>query len=121
MLRPLSRPIRTVLLWQVAATVAMAVVGSVLAGGHGALSGAAGGLISIGAGLAAARVAARNAKSAGGVLIGALTAEAVKIGLAALLLWLVLANYADAVVGAVLASFVVTMLIFGMAFFVREH
>jgi ATP synthase protein I len=60
-------------------------------------------------------------KSAEGVLVGALTAEAVKIGLAALLLWLVLANYAEAVVGAVLASFVLTMLIFGMAFFVRDY
>lgn len=121
MLRPLSRPIRTVLLWQIAATALMALVGGVLAGLHGALSGAAGGVISIGAGLAAAWVAARNVKSAAGVLIGALTAEAVKIGLAALLLWLVLATYAEAVIGAVLASFIVTMLIFGMAFFVRDY
>jgi len=78
-------------------------------------------MISVFAGLAAAEVAARNVKSAGGVLVGALTAEAVKIGLAVLLLWLVLANYADAVVGAVLASFILTMLIFGMAFFVRDY
>lgn len=121
MLRPLSRPLRTVLLWQLAATAVMATAGGILAGGHGALSGAAGGTISICAGLAAAWVAARSVKSAGGILVGALTAEAVKIGLAALLLWLVLANYADAVVGAVLASFIVTMLIFGMAFFVRDY
>ena len=121
MLRPLSRPIRTVLLWQLAATGVMVALGGVLAGSHGALSGAAGGTISVCAGLVAACVAARNVKSAGHVLIGALTAEAVKIGLAALLLWLVLANYADAVVGAVLGSFIVTMLIFGMAFFVRDY
>jgi ATP synthase protein I len=50
-----------------------------------------------------------------------LTAEAVKIGLAALLLWLVLASFAEAVVGVVLASFILTMLIFGMAFFVRDY
>lgn len=121
MLRPLSRPIRVVLLWQLAATAAMTAAGGVLAGGHGAFSGAAGGAISICAGLIAAWVATRSVKSAGGVLIGALTAEAVKIGLAALLLWVVLANYADAVIGAVLASFIVTMLIFGMAFFVRDY
>src|SRR4026209_1222612 len=121
MLRPLSRPIRTVLLWQLAATGAMAAVGGGLAGAHGALSGAAGGPISGCAGLAAAWVAAKRVKSAEGVLVGALTAEAVKVGLAALLLWLVLANYAEAVVGAVLASFVLTMLIFGMAFFVRDY
>lgn len=121
MLRPLSRPIRTVLLWQLAATAVMAAIGGALSGSHGALSGAAGGTISICAGLVAAWVAARCAKSAAGILVGALTAEAVKIGLAALLLWLVLANYGDAVVGAVLASFIVTMLIFGMAFFVRDY
>ena len=121
MLRPLSRPIRTVLLWQLAATAVMMAAGGFLAGGHGALSGALGGTISIGAGLVATWVAARGVKSAAGVLVGALTAEAVKLGLAALLLWLVLANYADAVVGAVLASFIVTMLIFGMAFFVRDY
>ena len=109
------------LLWQLAATAVMAATGGILAGGHGALSGAAGGMISVCAGLVAAWVAARNVKSAGGVLVGALTAEAAKIGLAALLLWLVLANYADAVVGAVLASFILTMLIFGMAFFVRDY
>ncbi|HUQ25062.1 MAG TPA: ATP synthase subunit I [Burkholderiales bacterium] len=109
------------MLWQVAATAVMAAIGWSLSGAHGAVSGAAGGTISICAGLAAAWVAARKVGSAGGVLVGALTAEAVKIGLAALLLWLVLANYADAVVGAVLASFIVTMLIFGMAFFVRDY
>jgi ATP synthase protein I len=121
MLRPLSRPIRIVLLWQLAATAVMAMAGGILAGGHGALSGAAGGTISVLAGLAAAWIAARRVKSAGEVLVGALMAEAVKLGLAALLLWLVLANYADAVVGAVLASFILTMLIFGLAFFVRDY
>lgn len=121
MLRPLSRPIRVVLFWQLAATAAMTAAGGFLAGSHGALSGATGGAISICAGLVAAWVAARRVKSAGGVLVGALTAEAVKIGLAVLLLWVVLANYAQAVIGAVLAGFIVTMLIFGMAFFVRDY
>src|SRR5688572_32653428 len=110
MLRPLSRPIRTVLLWQLAATAVMMAAGGFLAGGHGALSGALGGTISIGAGLVATWVAARSVKSAAGVLVGVLTAEAVKLGLAVLLLWLVLANYADAVVGATLASVIVPLL-----------
>src|SRR5215212_8161030 len=121
MLRPLSRPIRIVLLWQLAATAVMAAVGGVLAGSHGAISGAAGGTISMCAGLAAAWVASRKVRSAGGVLAGALTAEAVKVGLAVLLLCLVLVNYANAVVGALLASFVLTMLIFSTAFFVRDY
>jgi F0F1-type ATP synthase assembly protein I len=55
------------------------------------------------------------------VLAAALRGEAVKIGLALLLLWLVLENYREAVVGAFLATFIVTMLIFAMAFFVRDY
>ena len=122
MLRHLSKPIRTVSRWQLLATAAIALVAGLLAGEHGAVSAAAGGLISIVAGLAAALVASRgNASSAGGILVGALRAEAVKIGLAVLLLWLVLANYAEAVVGVFLGAFVVTMLIFAMAFFVRDY
>jgi ATP synthase protein I len=126
MLRVLSRPIRIVLAWQVAVTAALALAAALLAGpeavADAALSAVCGGVVSIVAGAASALVASLGkANSAGGVLVGVLRAEAVKIGLALLLLWLVLANYADAVVGVVLGAFVVTMLIFSMAFFVREY
>ena len=122
MLRRLGRPVVTVLRWQLVATAALAVVAALLAGTHGALSALAGGLISVMAGLAAALVASMGGtKSAGGVVVGALRAEAVKLGLAVLLLWLVLVNYADAVIGALIATFVVTLLIFAMAFFVRDY
>jgi ATP synthase protein I len=121
-LRQLSKPIRTVFAWQAAATLAMTLAGVAFIGIHGALSAAAGGLVSIIAGLAAALVAARSSgKSAGGILTGALRAEAVKVGLVVLLLWLVLANYAEAIVTVVIGSFVVTLLIYSMAFFVREY
>jgi ATP synthase protein I len=100
----------------------LALVAALVAGTHGALSALAGGLISVTAGLTAALVASMGStKSAGGVVVGALRAEAVKIGLAVLLLWLVLVNYADAVIGALIATFVVTLLIFAMAFFVRDY
>jgi ATP synthase protein I len=83
---------------------------------------AAGGSVSIVAGMASALVASLGkARSAGGVLVGALRAEAVKIGLALVLLWLVLTNYEEAVVGAFLGAFIVTMVIFSMAFFVRDY
>ena len=122
MLRQLSKPIRTVIAWQAAATLAMTLAGAAFIGIHGAVSAAAGGLVSIIAGLAAAWIAARGSgNSAGVILAGALRAEAVKIGLVVLLLWLVLANYADVIVVVVIGSFVVTMLIFAMAFFVREY
>jgi len=122
MLRHLGKPIRTVLHWQLAATAAMTIAAALLADAPAAVSAAAGGLISVVAGLASAFVASRSdAKSAGGILFGALRAETVKIGLAVLLLWLVLANYAEAQVGVLATAFVTTMLIFGMAFFVREY
>lgn len=121
-LRRLDKPVRTVVRWQFGATVAMAVAAGLMAGADGALSAAAGGLVSIAAGLAAAWIAARSStKSAGGVLLGALRAEAVKIGLALVLLWIVLASYAGVVAIALIGSFVVTTTIFSMAFFVREY
>jgi F0F1-type ATP synthase assembly protein I len=122
MLRALRKPIRTVLVWQLAATTVMSLAAAMAAGFESALSAAAGGAVSILAGLASALVASlSNAKSAGGVLAGALRAEAVKLGLALLLLWLVLANYGGTVVAVFLGAFVVTMLIFSMAFFVRDY
>ncbi|HEX6296393.1 MAG TPA: ATP synthase subunit I [Burkholderiales bacterium] len=117
-----SKPIRTVLLWQFAVTAIISVVAALLVGVHGAISAAAGGLVSIVAGMASALVASLGkARSAGGVLVGALRAEAVKIGLALVLLWLVLTNYEEVVVTAFLGAFIVTMLIFSMAFFVRDY
>ena len=121
-LRHLGKPIRTVLVWQLAATAAITLAAALLAGEHGAISALAGGGASIAAGIASALVASLGrAKSAAGVLAGALRAEAVKLGSALLLLWLVLAYYGQAVVAALLGAFVVTMLIFSMAFFVREY
>ena len=117
-----SKPIRTVLLWQFAVTAIVSVTAALLVGVHGAISAAAGGLVSIVAGMASALVASLGkARSAGGVLVGALRAEAVKIGLALVLLWLVPTNYEEVVVAAFLGAFIVTMLIFSMAFFVRDY
>jgi ATP synthase protein I len=116
------KPIRTVLRWQLIATAALTLAGGILAGVDGALSAALGGAVSVCAGWAAAVVASKGkAQSAGDVLIGALMAEGVKIGLIVLLLWLVLATYDDVVAPAFFGSFIVTVLIFGMAFFVREY
>jgi ATP synthase protein I len=121
MLRDLSKPIRTVLRWQLLATAALTLVAGIWAGAHGALSALLGGAVSIFSGLAAAGVASLGkAESAGGVLLIALGAEAVKVGLIVILLWLVLATYKDAVVLAVVATFIATVLIFAMAFLVRE-
>jgi F0F1-type ATP synthase assembly protein I len=122
MLRALRRPIRTVLFWQLVVTAALTLAAALVANVESAVSAAAGGAVSISAGLASAVVASlSNAKSAGGILAGALRAEAVKLGLALFLLWLVLTNYREAVIGVFLGAFILTMLIFSMAFFVREY
>ncbi|HEU5282867.1 MAG TPA: ATP synthase subunit I [Burkholderiales bacterium] len=122
MLRDLVKPIRTVLGWQLLATVALSLAAGVWAGAHGALSAALGGAVSMGSGLASAAVASLGkTQSAGAVVLAALRAEAVKIGLIVILLWLVLATYREVVVGAFLGSFAVTAVIFAMAFFVREY
>jgi ATP synthase protein I len=118
----LRKPIRTVLRWQLIATAALTLAGAVLAGVDGALSAALGGAVSVSAGWVAAVVASKGkAQSAGEVLIGALMAEGVKVGLIVILLWLVLATYEGVVAPAFFGSFLVTALIFGMAFFVREY
>jgi ATP synthase protein I len=122
MFSALRRPIRTVLMWQLVATASIAAAAALLSDMASALSAAAGGAVSIVAGAASALVASwPRPKSAGRVLAGALRAEAVKLALAAVLLWVVLANYPQAAVGVFLGTFVVTMLIFSMAFFVREY
>jgi ATP synthase protein I len=122
MFRRLSKPIRTVLRWQAAATLAMALTAALVLGVHGAISAVAGGAVSLCAGAIAGWVASRShGRSAGGALVGALRAEAIKVGLSVLLLWLVLKNYDQAIVGILVGTFVVTMLIFTMAFFVREY
>ncbi len=121
-LRALRRPIRTVLRWQLVATAALTLVAWLVAGVHGALSAALGGAVSMCAGGIAAVVASLgNTRSAAGSVVSALRAEGVKIALIVGLLWLVLATYADLVAPAFFGSFIATILIFSMAFFVREH
>ena len=116
-----SKPVRTVLVWQVVATVLMAVIAGLLSGIHGAASAALGGTVSVVAGLAFAMVMqSSNMQSADGTIVAALRAEATKIGLAVMLLWLVLALYKDVVLIVFIGAFIVSILVFSMAFFVRD-
>jgi len=122
MLRTLSKPIRTVLRWQLIATLALTLIAAAVTGVHGALSAFLGGTVSVCAGLVSGFVASLGkAESAGGVLIGALRAEGIKIGLIVLLLWLVLATYRDVVALAFFGTFMMTALIFSVAFVVRDR
>jgi ATP synthase protein I len=120
-LRIQSKPVRTVLVWQVVVTVLLAVVAGLVAGIHGAVSATLGGAVSVVAGLAFAMVMqSSNMQSADGTIVAALRAEATKIGLAVILLWLVLALYKDVVLIVFIGSFIFSILVFSMAFFVRD-
>ena len=116
-----SKAIRTVLRWQLVATAALAVIAGLVAGAHGALSAALGGLISFAAGLGfAGATSLARSDNAGSAVIGVLRAEAIKIALIVLLLWLVLATYKNIVVIAFFGTFIVATVLFSAAALVRE-
>ena len=118
----LSKPIRTVMRWQLLATAILTLLAVMLGDAHSAWSTGLGGAISVCAGWASGFVAATGkGESAGGVLVTALMAEGVKLGVMACLLGMVLVVYTEVVVAVFLGAFILTALIFSMAFFVREH
>ena len=106
---------------QVLVMVVATALGGWLGGRHGATSASLGGLISVVAGLAFAKMASRRkATSAGEALFGALKAEAVKIGVMVVLLLVVLATYREVVVAGLVASFLTTALSFSFVALKRE-
>jgi ATP synthase protein I len=120
-LRRLGKPVRTAVIWQASATAVLTLVGFLLAGVNGAFSAVLGGMVSMLSGVAATLIATRRtADSAGGMLYNAARAEGVRVFLIVVLLWLVMATYRDVVHVAFIGSFVVTLLLFSAAFFVRE-
>jgi ATP synthase protein I len=122
MATPLSmRPLRVVLVWQAVATLAIAAIAGAWVGVHGALSALLGGVINLSAGVVYAFVLAiAPGKTAGATVVAMFRAEAAKILVIVGQLWLVLATYGEVVLPAMLAAFVVTVLLFRVALFVRE-
>ena len=90
-------------------------------GWHGALSGLLGGITNLGAGAAYAMVVGlANPASATGTVVTAFRAEAIKILLIVVQLWLVLTMYADVVHAVFFAAFVVTVLVTQAAILIRD-
>lgn len=117
-----SQALRTVLRWQLIATAALAAVSALVAGQHGALSAALGGLVSFVAGLGFATVASASRQdSVGLAVLAALRAEAIKIILIVILLWVVLSAYKNVVIVAFIGTFIVATIVFALALFVREN
>jgi len=103
------------------ATLALAVVASVWAGWHGALSAVLGGVVNIAAGAVFAVLIALNpSATATGTVRTMLRAEAGKITVIVLQLWLVLTNYRDVVHAAFFSAFVVTVLVAQAAILVQD-
>jgi ATP synthase protein I len=118
---PFRYPLRRVAGWQLIATGIIAGAGALGWGWHGALSGLLGGITNVAAGAAYAGVVGlANPASAGGTLLTAFRAEAIKIVLIVLQLWLVLTMYADVVHAVFFAAFVVTVLVTQAAILIRD-
>ena len=107
-----SRPIRTVLRWQLIVTAALALLAALLWGLHGAVSAALGGLVNVTAGWVFGwLVSRRKPLTSGEALRTMIRAEGIKILLIIVQLWAVFASYGEIVIAAFLASFAIAVLV----------
>ncbi len=120
-IKPLLRPIRIVLAWQVLVTAVLTLMAGLLWGKDGALSAALGGVVNLVAGWAYGwRIAQGDARTAGDALVTMFRAWGIKILLIVVQLWLVLKLYQDLVPTAFFLAFVVTVGVFTAAIAVAD-
>lgn len=112
-----SKPIRTALRWQLYATAASMSLAAIWMGLHGALSALLGGLVTVTAGVAAAMLVPTGRRSAGFALMGLMRAEAARIALIVVQLWLVLAFYPQVVHAFFFGTFILTVIVFSFSIF----
>jgi ATP synthase protein I len=112
----IDRAYRLTMLWQMVATVAVAVLAGFLVGGTGFVSAVLGGGIGVAGMWVFALVSKRRVAGSGNVVRIALRAEAAKVAVVVLLLWLVFATYRDMAVVAFFGAFMVSVLLSGIAF-----
>ena len=115
---------RTVLLWQLLATILAGFIAWAVLGPNALLSALLGGAVSVLGGLAflwAAQPSLRARAGAGAALTGVLRAEALKIVVIVTLLWLVLTKVPHVIPVVVVVTFVVAVLIQSLAMFVRDN
>lgn len=117
-----GKPLRTVLRWQLCATLVSALIAAYWQGRHGAGSALLGGFINIVAGAAFAWLAlGGDSRTAGMALHAFFRAEAGKVILIVAQLWLVLALYKQVVLGAFFGTFFLTVILSTMAFIARDR
>lgn len=116
-----SKPIRTVLRWQVYATSVIALGAGLVAGWHGVVSAVLGGVVNQIADVAyALLVSGGGIRTTGNTLRTMFRAEAVRILLIVGLLYGVLTAYKDVIHPALFLSFVVSVMVFRAAILVKE-
>lgn len=117
-----GKPVRTVLMWQLYATAALMLIAGFWWGPHGALSALLGGLINLTAGTVFGLVATHSRKrTVGEAMTALMRAEAGKVALVVVQLWLVLAYYKQLMLAPFFGTFILTVIVFSMAIFVRER
>ena len=101
--------------WQLMATMVVAIIALIISGKHAGLSATAGGLSVVVAAFLASKVAQRNYKDATVILINMLKAEAIKIFLIVILLFITFKVYKQLVPFALIAGLAAAALFSGAA------
>ncbi|MFM9835821.1 MAG: ATP synthase subunit I [Methylophilaceae bacterium] len=101
--------------WQLIATMVVAVLALVVSGLHASVSAIAGGFSVVVAAFVASKVAQRNLKEASAILINMLKAEAIKILLIVILLFVIFKVYKQLVPMALIAGLAAAALFSGAA------
>lgn len=116
-----NRPLRIVLYWQLLVAIVLSIICGLALGLSGGVSSLLGGLVSIvSSGVYAIMVSRHKGYTASGTLRTALRAEAVKITLIVLLLWLVFKFYVNVNALAFVGTFILTVIVYSMALFISD-
>lgn len=116
-----GRAFRRTMIWQGVATIIVALLAALLAAGAGFLSAVVGGGIGVAGLWVFAWMSTRQTPGSGGIVRTALRAEAAKVIVIVLLLWLAFAVYREMVVPAFFGAFMVSILLSGVAFAVSDE
>ncbi len=116
-----SKPMRTVIRWQIYVTAGLGLLAGLMIGVHGAVSAVLGGIINQIADLAyAVLVSGSRVRTAGNTLRALFRAEAARIILIVLQMGWVLTIYKEIVHPVFFIAFAVSVIVFRMAILVKE-
>lgn len=116
-----SKPMRTVIRWQIYVTAGLGLLAGLMIGVHGAVSAVLGGIINQIADLAyAVLVSGSRVRTAGNTLRALFRAEAARIILIVLQMGWVLTIYKEIVHPVFFIAFAVSVIVFRMAILIKE-